>query len=102
MVMKKSSRGAITRAFSRRRRYKEDEEYREKTLEQQRQYRKNHYKRHHEEELARSRNWTKQLNEFTNKKCKVCNKLLHYKTKSRFCRNHHPKWKKKKKSKQDC
>lgn len=92
MVMKKGGRGAVTRAFSRGRRYKEDEEYREKRKQSWRDYNK----RNREEIRIRKREQTKQLNEFANKRCKVCNKLLHYKTKSRFCRNHHPKWKRKK------
>lgn len=90
--MKKSGRGAVTRAFIRRRRYREDEEYREKI----KQSRRNYDKRNRKKCAVYHRKYEKELSEFANKRCKVCNKLLYYKTKSGLCRNHHPKWKKKK------
>ena len=92
MVMKKNSRGSVTRACSKIRRYREDEEYREKVLEEQRRYGKDSYKRNREKRLA----YYRELTKFANKRCKVCNKLLNYRTKSGLCRKHHPKWKKKK------
>lgn len=95
MVMKKSHSG-VGRAFSKMRRYREDEEYREK----RRQYRRDYDKRHRERIQTRERERIKQLTEFANKRCKICNKLLDYRTKSRFCREHHPKWKKKNLKKQ--
>jgi len=86
MVMKKghNHRGSVTRACSKIRRYKEDKEYREKVLEKQSQYNKIYYKRNREKRPA----YHRKLSEFANKRCKVCNKLLNYKTKSRFCRKH--------------
>ncbi len=84
MVLKKSGRGSVGRAFSSRKRYKEDGEYREKCKESAR---KNHHK-NRDKELARLREWTKKLNEFANKKCVVCNKLLNYRTKSNLCQKH--------------
>lgn len=82
--MKKSARGSVGRIFSSRRRYKEDEVYREKQKERRRKYQREN----REKELARHKEWRKKLNEFANKRCVVCNKLLYYKNKSGFCKKH--------------
>ena len=91
--MKKSGRGSVGRAYSKMKRYREDEEYREKILGEQKRYGKDSYKRNREKQLA----YYRKLNEFANKRCKVCNKLLNHKTKYQFCREHYLKWKSKKK-----
>ena len=84
MVMKRSSRGSITRAFSRARRFREDEDYRKK----QKLSKKKWYQKNKEREKIKKREYYRKLNEFANKRCKVCNKLLNYRTKSRFCAKH--------------
>ena len=89
--MKKSARGSVGRAFSDRKRYREDEEYREKQKERCIKYKQEH----RDEELTRARKWREKLNEFFNKRCVVCDKLLYYKNKSGFCRSHRQKWMKK-------
>lgn len=88
MVLKRSGRGAVGRAFIRRRRYYEDKKYRKKYLERTRQYKRDSYKRNREERLTQVRNWTKEINEFANKRCKVCNKLLNYRSTIGLCQKH--------------
>ena len=87
MVMKKSARGSVGRAFSASRRWKrlrEDDEYREKQNEWHRKY----YSENREKEIATRRKMREKLNEFANKRCVVCSKLLNYKNKSGFCKKH--------------
>ena len=84
MVMKKSGRGSVGRAFAKAKRYKEDKEWREK---QERRRKENYYK-NRDKNLERSKVWVGKLNEFANKRCIKCNKLLNYRTKSNLCRKH--------------
>jgi len=84
MVMKKSARGSISRTFSRTKKYKEDEEYRGK----QKEYIRKNYHKNRDKELAKKKKWIKKINEFAQKRCKICDKLLNYRTKSGFCRKH--------------
>ena len=84
MVMKKSGRGSVGRAFSSRKRYKEDEEYREKQKKRGREG----YQKNRDKELAKSKVRVKKLNEFKNNRCKVCNKLLNYRAKTNLCKKH--------------
>jgi len=82
--MKKSGRGSVGRAFSKAKKYKEDEEWREKRKEMRRK----NYNKNKELRRLKAREWTKKLNEFANKKCKKCGKLLYYRTKTNLCRKH--------------
>ncbi len=84
MVMKHNSRGSITRAFNQFKRLREDKEYKEKQLKRKRDWNK----RNRERSRERGRNFTKQLNEFVNKRCEVCFKLLFFKNKSGLCKEH--------------
>ena len=92
--MKKSSRGSVGKAFAKAKRYKEDEEWRNK----RRVYQRERYHKNRDRELAKMKEWVKKLNKFANKKCKVCGRLLNYRTKSGFCREHHLRWKRKTKN----
>lgn len=84
MVMKRSGRGSVGRAFSDRKRWVEDKEYREKKLEKGKKYRQKHKK----ERVKYFKKYTKELNEYANKRCKVCNKLLTYRSTIGLCKKH--------------
>ncbi len=84
MVMKKSGRGSVGRNERRRERYRNDEEFREK----RKKYRREYDQKNKEKIQKHYRDWCKKLNEFANKKCLKCNKLLSHKNKSGFCRKH--------------
>ncbi len=84
MVMKKSGRGAVGRAFHSRERYDNDEEFRERRKKSWRKYDKKNRKKlrkYHKE-------WERELSKFAGKKCKKCNKILNYKTKGEYCHKH--------------
>ncbi len=77
-------KGSVGRAFAKARRYKEDDVYREKTRNIAREYRK----KNKEKIRLGWEKWNKKLNEFTNKKCKKCDKLLDFRTKGDYCHKH--------------
>ncbi len=89
-----NKRGSVTRAFSKIKRYAEDEEYRRKIIERGNKYSKEHRK----EKNIYERERIKKLNEFANLRCKKCNKLLYHKNKSGLCNKHIWMWKKLKKN----
>ena len=84
MVMKKSGRGSVTRAFRQNKRFQEDKKFREKGLERGRIY----YMNNREKIRKRHKNWCEELDKFANKRCKECNILLNYMNISGFCRKH--------------
>lgn len=85
-------KGSVGRAFAKAKRYKEDKVYREKRKEIRRKY----GQKNRDKELARRHIWERKLNEFRNRKCKECGKLLHYKTEGDYCNKHFWKHKRKK------
>jgi len=91
--MKRGGRGCVGRAIHGIERYKIDREWREKRKELHKEYSKKYYRKggkwKQEEQI-------KKLNEFANKRCKECKKLLNYKTKSGFCGKHYRRRRKKK------
>jgi hypothetical protein len=53
---------------------------------------KNGEKRKNRENILRKlKKWVKELNEYKNNKCKKCDKLLNFNTKSNLCRSHSQK-----------
>lgn len=40
-----------------------------------------------EKELKKAHEWTKKLNEFKNKKCQFCGKLMYYRSVRRICQD---------------
>ncbi len=87
MVMKKSGRGSVGRAFKRKEK-RQEEEFKRKQLE----YIKRWYKRNKDKILRQKKEYNKkitpELNEIANKRCKTCDKLLHYRTKGDYCHKH--------------
>jgi hypothetical protein len=83
MVMKKSSRGSVGRALKRREK-RQEEEFKKKELEIRRIYNK----KNREKIRKYNKNWDKKLSEFSDKRCKKCNRLLHWRTKGDYCREH--------------
>ena len=81
-------KGSVGRAFAKAKRYKEDKVFKEKCQEINKKYRKNNK----EKTRLGWIKWVKKLNEFRNRKCKECGKLLNYKTKGDYC-NEHFQWK---------
>jgi len=69
-------------------RYKNDKEYREKLKKIQKDYYKRNKEKVKERERERWRKWSRELNIYKNKHCKICNKLLYFETKGEFCRKH--------------
>jgi len=45
--------------------------------------------KHKEKYRERQKQYVKELNDVANKHCVICNKLLHYRTKSSRCRKHY-------------
>ena len=84
MVMKKRARGSVNRSLRAGYRYKTDEEFRERRKNIKREY----YHRNKEKFRERKRKYVQELNEFADKRCKKCNKLLNYTTKGEYCRKH--------------
>ncbi len=91
MVMKKSCRGSVGRAFRGIKRYQEDEEFKKRQL----GYTKEWQQKNKDKMLRQKRERIRILSEFKNKRCKKCNKILDYKTKGDYCHKHI--WLKKKK-----
>ncbi len=84
MVMKKSGRGSVGRAFHQIERYNSDKEFNKKRKERGRIA----HQKHKDEENEYGRKWRKKLKKDINKRCKKCNKLLWCENKSGFCRKH--------------
>ena len=76
--------GRIGRSFRRAKRYQEDKEYRAKIDTNSKKY----GEIHKEERAQRFKERTRILNEFANKKCKVCGKPLSHRTMSGLCLLH--------------
>ena len=78
--------GCVGRLLRNQERWKEDKEWREKKGEEHRKWRENNK----EKIRKRYKKWEIVLNEYKNKHCKKCGKLLHYRTKGDYCFKH--KW----------
>lgn len=79
-------RGSVGRAFHRISKYHTDPVYRKKVLERGKKYGKRYYLLCGKE---RGRERLQILNEFANIRCKKCNKLICYKSKTGLCREHY-------------
>ena len=65
-------------------RYHSDESYRKRKIE----VGKKHYQKNKINILKRQARRQEKLSEFKNKRCRVCNKLLHHLTRGNYCRSH--------------
>lgn len=83
----KSGRGSVGRAFGRRKRY-EDKEYKEKVRKTRRIWYKVYYQKNKKKLIKDGRRRIRELNDFANKRCQKCDKLLNHKNKSGLCRKH--------------
>jgi len=93
----------VGQAIKRVEKYHNNPEFRKKRAE----LRKRHYEENKEYYKRKSKEWSKRLAEFKNNHCKVCNKLLDYRTKGKYCFKHKylkggENAKKKKKHKKKC
>lgn len=80
--MKKTHKGTrVGASFRRQKRWREDREYKEKIT----KYMKEYEKKHRLYYAQRRREWVKELSEFKNMHCKLCGKLLNWRTKGKYC-----------------
>jgi hypothetical protein len=68
-------------------RMKNDPEYRQKQLESQRKWNN----KNREKRRKYCRNFVRNMNEFRNRHCKKCGKLLDYRTESDYCKEDMPR-----------
>ena len=87
MVLKKSGRGSVGRAFHFQERYNNDEEFRKKMRKGNRIDGLKYYKKNKEKILEVHRKRDRELTEIANKRCKKCNKLVNYRTKGKSIEN---------------
>lgn len=80
----KSGRGSVGRAFRVQKRYQNSRGYREKCLQRGKIYCQRPEVKKQKREYRRNR--TRILSEFANKRCKECNNIIYYKSKTDFCR----------------
>ena len=83
------SKYTLTRAFRGIRRWHSDPEYRKKKLDERRRYQRKPEVKKRMRERAREK--TRLLNEFSNKRCVKCGKLISYKAKTSYCINDYRK-----------
>jgi hypothetical protein len=83
-TQKKSGRGSVGRMTRQRKRYATDEEFRNKRRAEVKKWGSKNKERISKRERERS----KKLSEFRNRRCNECNKLLHWRTKGEYCKNH--------------
>ena len=76
-----TSLGRLHRQFER---YHSDIDYRKKKHQLARKY----YKKNKKKLNLKKREWINKLNQFSNKICLECGKLLDYRTKSKYCVKH--------------
>lgn len=69
--------------FKEQKRYQTDEEYRE----YKRKYKREYYSKNKEKELKKYHKWKNKMNEFANKRCKFCGKLMFYRSVKRICQS---------------
>jgi len=80
----KSGTGSVGRNRRINERYHTDEEFRKKYKNRRKEY----YKKHKEYYKKMNKEWAKKLSEFKNRRCKICDKLLDYKSKTLRCIQH--------------
>lgn len=80
----KMAKMRVGTSFHRIERWKNDKEYREKRNKECRRW----WERNREYAIKRKREWNRGLNEFADKHCKECDKLLDYRSTSGYCRKH--------------
>lgn len=83
-MMIKSGRGSVGRSFSAQKRWKEDKEYRENKIKGKQENASKHVEKRREQQ----RIFIKDLNEFRNRKCEKCGRLLNFRTKYNYCKEH--------------
>ena len=84
MALKKSGRGSVGRAMRKIERYEHDKNYRNNHIKSSCSSAKKYRIKRSKYAIA----YMKQLYKFRNKKCKICKKLLDYRTKGNYCKKH--------------